>query len=125
MGALDDARAHLAKAEEFADAARANLDAHRHNAATSDAVVSGINSKDAICLTLTGRTAKTDNHHRAVAELQASSRDGAALAPTLDRLLRLETESQYHTTSVANTDADNAIGWAEKLLAGARRIVNP
>jgi HEPN domain-containing protein len=108
MGALDDARSHLIKAKEFLDAARANLAAERFNAATSDAVVSGINSKDAICLRLTGRTGKTDSHQSAVAELKVSGREGADLAPTLDRLLKLKTRSQYETISVARRDAENA-----------------
>ncbi len=123
MGALDDARSHLIKAAEFLAAARANLTADRFNAATSDAVVSGINSKDAICLKLTGRTAQTDNHHSAVAELKGSGREGADLAPTLDRLLKLKTRSQYQTISVARSDAENAARWAEKLEDGARRII--
>jgi tRNA A37 threonylcarbamoyladenosine synthetase subunit TsaC/SUA5/YrdC len=123
MGALDDARSHLIKAEEFLAAASANLTAERFNAATSDAVVSGINSKDAICLKLTGRTAKTDNHHSAVAELKGSGREGADLAPTLDRLLKLKTRSQYQTISVARSDAENATRWAEKLEVEARRII--
>lgn len=123
MGALDDARSHLIKAKEFLDAARANLAAERFNATTSDAVVSGINSKDAICLKLTGRTGKTDSHQSAVAELKVSGREGADLASTLDRLLKLKTRSQYETISVARRDAENAARWAEKLEDGARRIV--
>jgi tRNA A37 threonylcarbamoyladenosine synthetase subunit TsaC/SUA5/YrdC len=123
MGALDDARSHLIKAAEFLAAASANLAADRFNAATSDAVVSGINSKDAICLKLTGRTAKPDNHNSAVAELKGSGREGADLAPTLDRLLRLKTRSQYQTISVVRSDAENATRWAEKLEDGARRII--
>jgi hypothetical protein len=58
MPALDDARAHLAKAREFLEAAELTNDLGLFNAAASSAVTSGINSKDAICLTLTGRTRK-------------------------------------------------------------------
>lgn len=54
MRTLDEARAHLAKAREFLTAAELNLDLDLFNAATSNAVISGINSKDAICLRLTG-----------------------------------------------------------------------
>lgn len=56
--ALQDARAHLAKAREFLTAAESAASQDLHNAATSNAVVSGINSKDAICLQLTGTTTK-------------------------------------------------------------------
>lgn len=50
---LQDAKAHLVKAQEFLAAAESEVSAERYNAATSNAVLSGINSKDAICLTLT------------------------------------------------------------------------
>ena len=125
MGVLDDARDHVAKAEEFLDAARASFDASRFNAATSDAVVAGINAKDAICLQVTGRTVRTDDHRQAVAELKASGRFGAELSVTLDRLLRMKTRSQYQTTSVARSDADNAVRWATKLVVAARRSLFP
>lgn len=70
MTALDEAKAHLAKAREFLEAAELTNDLDLHNAAASSAVTSGINSKDAICLALTGRTNKSDNHNEAVAELR-------------------------------------------------------
>ena len=44
MTALQDARHHLAKAKEFLASAEDNRDLERYNAATSDAVISGINS---------------------------------------------------------------------------------
>ncbi|MEO6142946.1 MAG: hypothetical protein ABIP19_03125, partial [Dermatophilaceae bacterium] len=69
--ALTDAAAHLGKAREFLEAAELNNDRDRYNAATSNAVTSGINSKDAICLTLTGRTGKSENHAEALVELRA------------------------------------------------------
>jgi len=49
---VNDARAHLSKAREFLEAAEVNRDLELFNAATSAAVISGINSKDAICTTL-------------------------------------------------------------------------
>lgn len=58
MTALSDARAHLSKSREFLQAAEINRDLDLYNAATSDAVISGINSKDAVCLALIGRTRK-------------------------------------------------------------------
>lgn len=66
MTALDEARAHLAKAREFLEAAELTNDLHLFNAAASNAVTSGINSKDAICFALSGRTRKSDNHAEAV-----------------------------------------------------------
>lgn len=48
MSALTEARAHLAKAREFLDAAELSLEVDLYNAASSNAVISGINSKDAV-----------------------------------------------------------------------------
>jgi uncharacterized protein (UPF0332 family) len=66
MSALTDARAHLRKAREFLDAAVLSLDCDLYNAATWSAVTSGINAKDAICLVLTGTTAKSETPTDAV-----------------------------------------------------------
>ena len=95
MTAHDEAKLHLAKAREFLDAAGINRDLGLDNAAASDAVISAINSKDAICLTLTGHTGKSDNHSRAVEELKKFGPVGADLTSTLSRLLNLKTRSQY------------------------------
>lgn len=123
MSALIDARSHLQKAREFLDAAHVSLDWEQFNAATSNAVISGINSKDAICLRLTGTTKKADNHGEGVAELKAAGPVGAKLAPTLSRLLTLKTKSQYQSLSVAAGDAKKAIDWATRLLEGAEEVV--
>jgi hypothetical protein len=56
LTALEGARLHLAKAREFLDAAETACGLGLNNAAASNAVISAINSKDAICLALTGRT---------------------------------------------------------------------
>ena len=77
MTALDEARLHQAKAREFLDAAEASRDLGLANPGASDAVISAINSKDAICLALTGRTGKTENHAQAVDELRRSGPAGA------------------------------------------------
>ena len=70
MTPFDNAQLHLSKAREFLEAAEANRDMELNNAATSDAVISAINSKDAICLALTGRTNKGETHDEAVSELR-------------------------------------------------------
>lgn len=124
MTALSDARAHLAKAREFFQAAEASRDRDLYNAATSAAVVTGVNAKDAICLVLTGRTKKGDNHEEAIAELRAAGRAGAALTTTLSRLLKLKTKAQYQPASVSATDATKAVEWAERLLGGAEDVVS-
>ena len=124
MTALADAKAHLVKAREFLEAARLTNGLDLFNAATSDAVVSGINSKDAICLRQIGVTRKSDAHQDAVAELKSAGPTGKELAPTFSRLLKLKTKSQYQSASVAGTDAGRAIEWAERMLAAAEKAVS-
>lgn len=123
MSALQDGKVHLAKAQEFLAAAEMNQDVDMHNAATSNAVISGINSKDAICLGLVGRTGKGDDHKEAVMELKRAGRAGAELAPTLSRLLNLKTKSQYSPIAMAAADVAKAVQWAQRLLAGAEDTV--
>ena len=101
MTTLELARLHLSKAEEFLEAAETNLDQKLYNATTSDAIISAINAKDAICLGLTGHTSKSDNHAEAVQELKRAGRAGSELSATLNRLLKLKTRSQYAPMSVA------------------------
>jgi hypothetical protein len=102
MSALQESRAHLAKAREFLEAAVISRDLELFDAATSAAVISGITSKDAICLRLVGITRRSENHTDAVAELKAVGPAGARLAPTLSRLMRLETKAQYQAASAAD-----------------------
>ena len=79
MTALEEARLHLAKAREFLDSAETSRDLGLNNAAASNAVISAVNSKDAISLALTGRTGKSDNHAQAVEELKRSGPAGVHL----------------------------------------------
>lgn len=123
MSTAADAKAHLAKAREFLEAARLGHEMDLFNAATSDAVVSGINSKDAICLLLTGVSRRSDAHFDAVAELRSAGPAGKDLASTLSRLLKLKTKSQYQAASVAATDAAKAIEWAARMQAVAEKVV--
>lgn len=129
MSAITEAHAHLAKAREFLDVAELSLDADLSNAATSNAVISGVNSKDAACLRLTGTTAKTEAHSTAVAELRTAGANGPhseatkQMATTLGRLLKLKSRSQYQTLDVARADAAKAVDWAQKMLEAAAEVV--
>lgn len=123
MTALEQARLHLAKAQEFLDAAETSRDLGLNNPAASDAVISAVNSKDAICLALTGRTGKSDNHAQAVDELKRSGPMGAELASTLSRLLNLKTRSQYASLSVSAADAGRAVEWASRMHTTAESVV--
>ena len=123
MTVREEAQLHLAKAREFLEAAESSRDRKLYNAATSNAIISAINSKDAICLSLTGRTSKSDNHADAVPELKRAGAAGADLSPTLNRLLKLKTRSQYAPLSVPPSSANKAVEWAQRMFTGARDVV--
>lgn len=122
MTALTDPRAHLAKAREFLEAAELTNDMELFNAAASNAVTSGINSKDAICLSLTGRTRKTDNHAEAVVEVKAAGPAGREISTTFSRLLKLKSKSQYQSSPISAVDASKSIEWASRMLDVAQRV---
>lgn len=124
MTALQAAKEHLAKAREFLQVAELSHDLDMYNAAASNAVTSGINSKDAICLTVTGRSEKNDNHNQAIAELKTSGRVGNGLATTFSRLLKFKSKAQYQSESISATDAAKAVDWAAKMLVSARSVVH-
>lgn len=123
MGAREEAQAHLAKAREFLDAATLELDVDLHTAATSSAVLAGINAKDALCLRLTGRTGKSEDHRSAVPELAAAGPAGKALETTFRRLLGLKTTAQYQAAPISRADAAKAVEWATRMVEAARDAV--
>lgn len=120
MGARADALSHLRKAREFLEAAGLELEMELHTAAASSAVLAGINAKDAICLQLTGRTGKSDDHRAAVPELAAAGPAGKALGSIFRRLLGLKTAAQYQAAPIGRTDATKAVEWATRMVDAAR-----
>lgn len=123
MGAREEAQAHLAKAREFLDAAALELDVDLLTAAASSAVLAGINAKDALCLRLTGRTGKSEDHRSAVPELAAAGPAGKALETTFRRLLGLKTTAQYQAAPISRADAAKAVEWATRMVEAARDAV--
>jgi uncharacterized protein (UPF0332 family) len=123
MGALEEAKNHLKKAREFLEAAQATCDLNLYDAAASNAVIAGINSKDAICLKVVGRTDKSENHNAALNELSRSGPDGKSVAPIFSRLLALKPKAQYAPGSVSAAEAKRAVEWAELLYEKAHSVV--
>lgn len=122
MTGRDDARRHLDKAREFLTAAGLEYERELFTAAASSAVLAGINAKDAICLRLTGRTGKSDDHRAAVPELAAAGPGGKALESTFRRLLGLKTSAQYQAAPIGRTDATKALQWATRMVDTARDV---
>lgn len=124
MSRSSDARSHLVKAREFLEAAELAKDHGYHNAACSLAVTSSIQSKDAVCTFLIGRSDKSDDHNQAVAELRRAGKQASAMADTLSKVLRLKPKSQYLGASVSANDAEQAVKRASRLHADAQEILS-
>ena len=107
MTRKDEARPHLAKAQEYLDAARLVLEYGHNNAACSLSVTAGINSKDVVCILSTGRTDKSDSHDKAVEDLSKSGPAGAHAAP-----------------SVTQSDAEQCVKQAGRLVDDAKELFN-
>lgn len=122
-GGRAEALAHLDKAQEFLAAARAALDAGWTNATASNAVLAGINAKDALCLAMAGRTTAAEDHRLAVAELRSIGPAGAEPGNALDRLLGLKDRAQYDRRSVAAVEAQAAVRRAASLVTAAERAL--
>jgi len=76
-------RAYASKADEYAAAARNELEAERPIAATSLAIHAAINAADAVCGARLGQRAAGQDHDQVLALLHQAGEDGALqLQPT-------------------------------------------
>ena len=116
-------RTYLGKAEEFLDAAIAELNADRPIAATSLAIHAAMNAADAVCGTRTGQRAAGQDHDEVLRLLAEAGKDGAALRKDLRRLLPLKTKSEYEPEEVSLSTASKAVERAKRCVTLARRVV--
>jgi hypothetical protein len=114
--------AYLAKAEEYLEAAAAELDAGRSIAAASLAVHAGINAADAVTGMRIGQRAAGQGHDEVLALLRQAGPDGAAVERDLLRLLPLKTKAEYDPDDVPQATARRAVEWAQRCVAVARRV---
>jgi uncharacterized protein YbjQ (UPF0145 family) len=119
---LQQARAYLGKAEEYVEAASAELEAGRSIAAASLAVHAGINAADAVTGMRLGQRAAGQNHDEVLALLRQAGPDGAAVERDLLRLLPLKTKAEYDPDDVPKATARRAVEWAQRCVAVARRV---
>ena len=110
----------LKKATWYFESAVANVEAGRFNPAVSDAVVSGINSSDVICIAAGGSYAVTAGHSGALRQLERSGELGQRAVPFLQALLPQKNLAQYRSTLNSRQEANDAVEAAEKLLEIAR-----
>ncbi len=126
---LDDARIRLRHADSFlfvADLVREQADdplLALSSVAASLAVLAGIAASDAACCAALKQRARGQDHEEAVALLQLVNPGGDQLARDLRRLLGLKGNAQYGMLILPGDEAESAVTWARRLVAGARQIV--
>jgi HEPN domain-containing protein len=116
-------RSYLSKAEEFIDAATAELAAERTIAATSLAIHAAINAADAVTGARTGRRAAGPGHDEVLALLRDAGRDGMEVERNLVRLLPMKTRAEYEPDAIAASAARTAVDRARRCVDVARKVV--
>lgn len=118
------ARGHLRMAREYGDVAVLAADSGRQSPSISNAVLAAINAKDAICLWLTGKTGKSDDHAAAARELRAALAarvDGEPQA--LIDLIKQKNRVQYDAGFASAKESKAALRRADALLACAMQVM--
>lgn len=114
-------RAYANKADEYAEAAEAELQEGRTVAATSLAIHAGINAADAVCGARLGQRSAGD-HSMVLALLKQAGKDGAEIETQLRRLLPLKTKAEYDPDTIAKAVAEKAVERAQRCRAIAHRV---
>lgn len=112
----------MAKAEQFAEAARVVLDLAEEADDVGDAFVTlavhaGIAAADGICIARLGKFSRGENHDDAVGLLRDAD---SPSAKHLSRLLQLKTKAGYSPESVSARDRVAASRAMDSLLRAAR-----
>ena len=115
-------RAYAAKAQEYLDAAVAELDAGRAIAATSLAIHAAINAADAVTGGRLGKRAAGQDHDQVITLLAEAGKDGNEVAQNLTRLLPIKTKTEYEPDNIPKAEATRAVERAGRCVAVARRV---
>lgn len=116
------ARAYIAKAEEYLSAATAELDAGRPIAATSLSIHAGINAADVVTGFRLGVRAAGQDHDQTIGLLRTAGPDGVTVAKELGRLLAMKTRAEYEPDGIPRADAVKAVERTRRIVEVARRI---
>lgn len=122
-----DALSRLAQGEALVEVAELvaadDTDVANPGIAAALAVLAGIAASDAACCATLGLRARGQAHDQAVAVVATVAPHGADMAKDLDRLLRRKDDSHYGLGFVSAGDANEMVGWAKRLVARARAVV--
>ena len=114
---------HMAKAEEFLEAAQDALLNSHTNAAFSMAVHAGVQASDVICSVKLEKRSSSANHADAVDLLGSIPGPEKTLAQKLKRLLSNKTKAEYDAEPVSAAHAKEAVLNAERLVERARSVL--
>lgn len=116
-----DARAYLANASAWLEAAEESLQARRWDVAAGSAVSAGINATDALTGALLGHRAGGE-HTEALDLLTEAGDDGRYAAHQLSQLLRFKTPAQYDPAPLPERDAVKAVELGRRLVERAAQV---
>lgn len=122
-GGRREAKAKLAKAQEFLAGAQDALAQGRSNVACSDAVTAAINANDALCLAFLQRYSTSQSHTEALRMAQQCGPTGRKVATLLERVLKAKDTAQYETTSIGHSEAATVIDRATRLVDLVQPVV--
>jgi hypothetical protein len=118
-----DARAYLAKAEEFLQAATDSLGRSNFVATTGNAVHAGIAAADAVSAARAG-VVWTGEHGQAAGHVEkVGGDDGRQAARQLRQLLPLKNRAEYDPSPTSETVAKSAHRAAERIVTIAQRVI--
>jgi HEPN domain-containing protein len=116
---------YLHKARENIEAAKESLQAGRWNAATINAVHSGINATDALTVFMIGVRHAGDRHEDAIALLQTLGIPKDTLkskSRQLSRLLGVKNASEYEERLIRENEAMEAVRDAERYFEWVKNM---
>ena len=116
---MADARARLADAEAFLEAA---IIATNPDVKATNAIHAAIAAADAICC-IALRERSADGNHTAAVELLAQVDN--PLSATLARALSRKTQAAYESRDISTPDASTCVRQATTLLEAARSRARP
>lgn len=87
------------------------------------AILAGIAASDAACCARLGKRPRGQDHKEAVPLLATVRPHGQQMAKDLGRLLQRKDDAHYGLTFVAPGDATSMVGWAKRITADARKVL--
>ncbi|MDP3731907.1 MAG: HEPN domain-containing protein [Candidatus Omnitrophota bacterium] len=115
---------YLVRAEECLSAARHSLSLNQWNASAISAIHSGIASLDALCVYYLGQRHAGANHEDAITLFknikQLPREDIDTIANRVIKILKMKNMAEYEERLVHQTEAQNILKNAERLLEAVK-----